>query len=126
MPITHLTALGITALYGIVSIVGGIIGYVRADSRASLIAGGIAGVLLLLCAAGVFYRPALSLGGAIVISIALLARFVPNLVRHRDNFGEFLTTPAGVVTLLMVIGGLLVAVLSALALATRASPPAGQ
>jgi uncharacterized membrane protein (UPF0136 family) len=125
VPTTHWIALGITALYGIVSLVGGIIGYVRADSRASLVAGGIAGVLLLLCAAGVFYRPVLSLSGAIIISIALLGRFVPSLVRHRDDFGEFLATTAGVVALVMVIGGLLVVVFSALALATRASPPPG-
>jgi uncharacterized membrane protein (UPF0136 family) len=125
VPTTYLIALGITALYGIVSIVGGIIGYVRADSMASLVAGGIAGVLLLLCAGGVFYSPVLSLSGAIIISIALLGRFVPNLMRHRDNFVEFINTTAGMVALIMVIGGLLVIVLSALALATRAGPPGG-
>src|SRR5438094_10454904 len=99
VPTTQMIALGITALYGLVSIVGGITGYVRADSWASLVAGGIAGVLLLLCAAGVFYRPALSLSAAIIISIALLGRFLPNVVRHRDNFGEYLTTTGGAVAL---------------------------
>jgi uncharacterized membrane protein (UPF0136 family) len=113
------------ALYGFISIAGGMVGYVRADSLISLVAGGIAGVLLLLCAAGVFYFPVLSLGAAIIISIALLGRFLPNVIRHRDNFGEFLPTPGGSVAVLMVIGGLLTVVFSALALATRANPPGG-
>jgi uncharacterized membrane protein (UPF0136 family) len=120
VPTTHLIALGIMALYGVVSIVGGIMGYVRADSVISLVAGGIAGVLLLLCAAGVFYSPAVSLGGGIIISVALLGRFLPNLIRHRDELGGFLSTAGGMVALIMVIGGLLVVAFSALALATRA------
>ena len=109
------------ALYGAVSIVGGLIGYIRADSVASLVAGGIAGALLLLCAAGVFYSPALSLGGGIIISVALLGRFLPNVIRHRDELGGFLSTPGGMVALVMVIGGLLVVVFCALGLATRSA-----
>ena len=108
-------------LYGVVSIVGGIIGYVRADSVISLVAGGIAGVLLLLCAAGVFYSPVVSLGGGIIISVALLGQFLPKLIRHRDELGGFLSTPGGLVALVMVIGGLLVVVFCALGLATRSA-----
>src|SRR5207244_11843846 len=57
VPTTHWIAVAIIALYGLVSVVGGILGYVRAESVPSLVAGGIAGLLLLLCAAGVFYAP---------------------------------------------------------------------
>jgi uncharacterized membrane protein (UPF0136 family) len=123
VPITYWIAMGITALYGVVSLAGGILGYVRADSVASLVAGGIAGVLLLLCAAGVFYVPAVSLSGAIVIAVALLGRFVPSLVQERNQLGEFVRSTKGMVALIMVLGGVLVICCSAWALATRASPP---
>jgi uncharacterized membrane protein (UPF0136 family) len=123
-PTTHWIALGIIAAFGIVSIGGGILGYVRAESVASLIAGGIAGLLLLLCAAGVVYLPVVGLAGAIVISVALLGRFVPSLYRQSGT-GAVLGTVKGVVGLIMVIGGVLVIVFSAWALATRSRPPGG-
>src|SRR5688572_19966213 len=40
-------ALLVTAGYGILSLAGGVIGFVKAGSRASLIAGGASGVLLI-------------------------------------------------------------------------------
>jgi uncharacterized membrane protein (UPF0136 family) len=123
VPTTYWIAVVITALYGLVSIAGGILGYVRADSVASLVAGGISGLLLLLCAVGVFYAPALSLGGAIVIAVLLLGRFLPSLVKERDQLGDFVSTTKGTVALTMVIGGVLVIIFSAWALATRSSPP---
>lgn len=122
-PTTHFIALAIVALYGIVALVGGIIGYVRAESYASLIAGAISGVLLLLCAAGVLYLPAVSLSGAIILAVALLGRFVPSLLGQKDRLAQSLSTTKGAVALIMVIGGVLVIVSCALALASRSSPP---
>ena len=55
-PTVQVIAAALTALYGVISIVGGYIGYTK-GSNASLIAGGIAGVLLLVYAAGVFAKP---------------------------------------------------------------------
>jgi uncharacterized membrane protein (UPF0136 family) len=123
VPATYWIAVALVALYGLVSIVGGILGYVGAQSVASLVAGGIAGVLLLLCAAGAFYAPAVSLGGAIVLAVLLLGRFLPSLIKERDQMGEFVGTTKGAVTLAMVAGGVLVIIFSALALATRPGPP---
>src|SRR5712692_3247301 len=114
VPTTHWIAVAIIALYGLVSVVGGILGYVRAESVPSLVAGGIAGLLLLLCAAGVFYAPAAALGGAIVIAVLLLGRFVPSLVEHRNEFGEFVGTLKGMVALIMVSDGVVVIIFSAL------------
>lgn len=36
-------------VFGVLTLAGGVLGYVRAKSRASLIAGGVCGVLLILC-----------------------------------------------------------------------------
>src|SRR5438132_10299795 len=103
--VTYWIAAVLTGLYGVVSLTGGIIGYVRADSVPSLVAGGIAGVLLLICAAGIFYMPALSLGGAIVIAVGLLGRFLPLLIQQRGK---------GMVALIMVSGGVLVILVAGL------------
>jgi uncharacterized membrane protein (UPF0136 family) len=121
-PTAHWIALAIIAVYGIVSIAGGILGYVLADSKASLVAGGIAGLLLLLCAGGVFYLPAAGLSGAIVIAVALLGRFAPSLYRQSST-PEGLGTTKGIVALIMVAGGVLVIAFSAWGLATRSNPP---
>ena len=123
VPTTYWIAVVITALYGLASIGGGILGYVRKDSVPSLVAGGIAGLLLLACAAAVSYAPVVSLSGAIVLALLLLGRFLPNLIKERDALGEFVSTPIGAVTVTMVVGGVLVIIVCALALAMRASPP---
>jgi uncharacterized membrane protein (UPF0136 family) len=76
-PVSHKIAAGLAALYGVVSLVGGIIGYVKANSVESLIAGGISGILLLVCAGLVFRKSCVALGCIIAVSIALLTFFLP-------------------------------------------------
>jgi uncharacterized membrane protein (UPF0136 family) len=119
IPMMHLIAAGVTAIYGLVSLVGGIMGFMK-GSVASLIAGGIAGVLLLMCAFGVPRLPIWSLAGAIVVSLALLGRFGVAVVRNFD-----LSERAGVVAFVMTVGGVLVILAAAIALATSSRPPAG-
>jgi len=75
----------LAGLYGVVSLTGGIIGYVTKDSIPSLAAGGGAGVLLILCAAGAFYKPLWALLGAAVIAMVLLGRFLPALIRQLND-----------------------------------------
>jgi uncharacterized membrane protein (UPF0136 family) len=86
-------------IFGVLTIAGGVMGFVKAGSNASLIAGGISGALLLvagyLIGAGKV-QPGLILG--IVLSLALAGQFVP----------KFLSThkfmPAGMMSILGVIG----------------------
>lgn len=86
-------------VFGALTIAGGIMGYVKAGSPASIIAGGISGALLLvagyLVGAGKV-QAGLILG--IVISLALAGQFLP----------KFLSTykfmPAGMMAILGVIG----------------------
>jgi uncharacterized membrane protein (UPF0136 family) len=67
----------LAALYGAASLVGGIIGFASKGSVPSLVAGGVCGVLLLICAVFVFRRPTLALAGAVIVSLALLGFFLP-------------------------------------------------
>jgi len=69
-------AVTVVASYGIFSLAGGVIGYLKAKSTASLIAGSLSGVLLLLCAYGIGQGSRTALLGSLVIALALGARFL--------------------------------------------------
>jgi uncharacterized membrane protein (UPF0136 family) len=119
----HLIAAGVTALYGVISLTGGIIGYVKANSLISLLAGGVAGILLLLCAAGIFRQvPGSAVGGG-VVGLALLGRFAAKLSQEREQLGEFLGTTGGITAVVMVAGGALVLILSIIAMLMPPGPP---
>jgi uncharacterized membrane protein (UPF0136 family) len=88
-------------IFGLLSIAGGVMGYLKAASPASLIAGGISGILLIV--AGVLLRDkttaGLILGG--VISLALLGRFLPIFLAKQTWM------PAGMMAILGGIGVIL-------------------
>jgi uncharacterized membrane protein (UPF0136 family) len=79
-----LVAGGVYGVFGVLSIAGGAIGFKRANSRASLIAGGLAGAALLGAAflVGTGASSAgLALGGG--VSTLLAVRFVPAYLRTK-------------------------------------------
>ena len=85
-------------VFGILTIAGGVVGYVKAGSVASIIAGSITGVLLLV---GAFLLPehrVVGLATAFLISLLLAAQFVPKFLRT----GRVM--PAGMMSILSVIG----------------------
>ena len=85
-------------VFGILTIAGGIVGYVKAGSVASIIAGSITGVLLLV---GAFLLPehrAVGLATTFSISLLLAAQFIPKFLRT----GRVM--PAGMMSILSVIG----------------------
>ncbi|HEY5753122.1 MAG TPA: TMEM14 family protein [Chthoniobacterales bacterium] len=99
-------------IFGLITLLGGVMGFVKAGSKASIISGSVAGGLL--AAAGVLLitlrdKPHVGLGVGIVITLALLSRFLP----------QFLSThkfmPAGMITVL----GIISIILSVLAVVKR-------
>lgn len=105
------TAAFLAGIYGVVAIAGGTIGFL-AGSTASIVAGGISGVLLLLSAwAALYYKPSWGLIAAAVLSLALIIRFVMVVVQSL-NAGKELT-PTGPV---MIGGGVIVLLASVYAL----------
>jgi uncharacterized membrane protein (UPF0136 family) len=85
-------------VFGLLTIVGGVMGYVKAGSMASIIAGSISGILLLVAAYLLPGNLALGLALAALVSIALAGRFVPIFIKS----GQVM--PAGLMSLLSVIG----------------------
>jgi uncharacterized membrane protein (UPF0136 family) len=125
VPSVHVMAAGLAGLYGVVALVGGCIGYATKGSNASLIAGVISGVLLLLCAAGVAFRPYPALIGAMVVALALAGRFSAVLAQNSSRLPVWLAEGAGITAYVMIVGGVLVLVAAGLALlASGAQPPA--
>ncbi len=92
-------------VFGVLTIIGGLIGYLKAGSTISLIAGAVSGILLLLAAYLMPGNLALGLGLALLVSLLLAGRFVPNFIAT----GKIM--PAGMMSILSVIG-IVMAVLS--------------
>ena len=85
-------------IFGLLTIAGGIVGYVKAGSVASIIAGSITGVLLLVAAFLLPEHRAIGLATAFIISLLLAAQFAPKFIRT----GRIM--PAGMMAVLSVIG----------------------
>ena len=85
-------------VFGVLTVAGGIVGYVKAGSIASVIAGSITGVLLLVAAFLLPEHRAIGLATAFIISLLLAAQFVPKFIRT----GRVM--PAGMMSILSVIG----------------------
>ena len=64
-------------VFGILTIAGGIVGYVKAGSVVSVIAGSIAGILLLVAAWLMPDHQAAGLIVALIVSVLLAGQFVP-------------------------------------------------
>jgi uncharacterized membrane protein (UPF0136 family) len=85
-------------IFGLLTIVGGVIGYVKAGSTASIIAGSISGVALLVAAFLLPGNLALGLIVAGVVSVLLAGWFVPAFMKTGNLM------PAGLMAALSVIG----------------------
>ena len=85
-------------VFGLLTIVGGVMGYAKAGSTASIIAGSIAGILLLIAAFLLPGNLAVGLALAAVVSIALAGRFIPAFIKTGH------VMPAGLMSVLSVIG----------------------
>lgn len=85
-------------IFGILTIAGGIIGYVKAGSAPSIIAGSITGILLLVGAWLLPEHRAAGLLTVLMVSLVLAAQFVPKFIRTHT------VMPAGIMSILSVIG----------------------
>src|SRR4051812_27015130 len=82
-------------IFGALTIIGGVIGFVKAKSKASIIAGSVSGVLLLLAAWLMTGMPSAGMGLGLAISVLLAGRFVPAFLRTRGLMPAGLMRPLG-------------------------------
>ena len=85
-------------IFGLLTIVGGVMGYVKAGSTISLIAGSVSGILLLVAAFLLPNNLAVGLALAGLVSILLAGRFIPAFMKTGQAM------PAGLMSALSVIG----------------------
>jgi uncharacterized membrane protein (UPF0136 family) len=85
-------------IFGLLTIAGGIMGYVKAGSTPSLIAGSISGLLLLVAAflLSGSTTAGLALGG--IVSLLLIGYFLPKFLHTKAMM------PAGMMSLLSIVG----------------------
>ena len=85
-------------VFGALTIIGGIIGYVKAGSLPSIIAGSIAGVLLLIAGWLLPEHRTIGLATGLTVSLLLAAQFIPKFIRTGKAM------PAGMMSILSAIG----------------------
>jgi len=95
-------------LFGLLTIAGGVIGFVTADSTASLIAGVLCGIALLVSGLAMQRGSRPGLFAALVISVALLVNFGRGYIAG-DTTPAFM--PAGLMSILAIISLLLLLLL---------------
>lgn len=92
-----MSAIGAAIAYGIIAVLGGIMGYVQARSKVSLFAGSICGLLLIL--AGVVQLLGQDWGLLLAISVTALLGIV--FIMRWSKTGKFM--PAGLMTLFGIL-----------------------
>ncbi len=89
-------------VYGVVTIAGGVIGYLKAKSTASLIAGSVAGSLLLVCAYRIAQGNLLATIGSSAIALLLGGRFFGTWRRTHRIMPDLVMVLCSVTTLVAV------------------------
>jgi len=90
-------------IFGLLTIVGGVIGYVKASSTASIIAGGISGIALIAAAFLLPGNPPLGLIIAGVVSVLLAGRFIPHFMRSGKIMPDALMAALSLIGVIMAI-----------------------
>ncbi|MBF2065140.1 MAG: hypothetical protein IGS39_12065 [Calothrix sp. C42_A2020_038] len=96
-------AIGATFTYGILSIIGGIIGYIQAGSKVSLFSGIISGILLVCAGIIQLQGQVWGLILASIITSVLVVVFALRFQKTRKLMPAGLMTVLGIVTLVFVV-----------------------
>lgn len=101
--------LGIVAAlaYGIISLIGGIIGYTQAGSKVSLISGSVSGLLLIIAAFAQFQGQSWGLTVAAFVTAVLVVVFALRLIKTRKFMPAGLMTSLGVLALVLMLNQLI-------------------
>jgi uncharacterized membrane protein (UPF0136 family) len=84
-------------VFAVLTIIGGIMGYVKAKSKISLISGTISGAILIVASVLLPERPIIAGVIGLCVSVLLAGKFVPDFI-HKKAF-----IPSGLMALLSVV-----------------------
>lgn len=90
-------------IFGVFSLVGGVIGYVKAGSMASLIAGGISGLVLLACAYGMRQGVKGAAIAALIVALALGLRFLGTFMQHQKVMPDLIMIVLSSITIVTIL-----------------------
>ena len=88
--------------FGLFSLIGGFIGYVKASSRASLIAGFLSGLALMACAYGIWKGVRIASLASLGIAVLLGGRFLGTWFKKRRLVPDLLMVLFSLATLILV------------------------
>ena len=94
----------IALIYGILAVVGGIVGYRKAGSKPSLISGVVSGLLLIIGALRAAQGILSGLWLVRVVTLVLVVVFIIRLIKTKKFMPAGLMVAAGVATLIGVFG----------------------
>ena len=92
----------VVLIYGMFNVVGGLIGYLKAKSTASLMAGSIAGLVLLGCAYALSHGSQAAAIASLIVALALGTRFAMTWRRTHRVMPDLIMVALSLVTLLAV------------------------
>ena len=92
----------IVGCYGLFTLIGGLIGYLKARSRASLTAGTISGLLLVACAYWMRRGEPMAWFGSLAIALALGLRFFGTWRKKRRLMPDLLMVMWSIAVLVVV------------------------
>ncbi len=93
----------IVLLFGIFSLTGGIIGYTKAGSVPSLVAGSVSGILLILSAIGLSRNYMAASYVALLVALLLGARFVMTIIKNFKVMPDLIMILFSATTIVAVI-----------------------
>lgn len=93
----------VTLVFGIFCIAGGLIGYFKASSTASLIAGGLSGVLLIACSYGMRQGSRAAVVAALAVAVLLGLRFLGTFMRNHRVMPDLIMIVLSLAAVLAIV-----------------------
>lgn len=92
-------------VYGIAVAAGGVMGYVEAKSIMSIITGGLAGLLIIVCGAISNHHPRVGYGGAAFFAVLLTGFFIYRFMSTHKPMPAFGVIGLSVLMLILLVVG---------------------
>ncbi|SRR5579862_260891 len=92
-------------VFGVLTIAGGVLGYVNKKSAPSLVAGGVSGILLLVAGGLVPYKLNGGLILGLVVSVLLAGRFIPHYIEKKRFMPDAVMSLLSAVSVTLTILG---------------------